>query len=132
MNSILFDSFALLRFFYREPGAEKVQELLKVASTNEVPRLISAINVGELIYIIQRRSGEQAKLQMFVKLKNLDFTILPCPNELIFRAAELKARFAMSYADTFAVTSAIEHNATLVTGDPEFRQVEHLVKILWV
>jgi ribonuclease VapC len=132
MDSILFDSFALLRFFYREPGAEKVQELLKAASKNEVPRLISAINVGELIYIIQRRSGEQAKLQMFVKLKNLDFTILPCPNELIFRAAELKARFAMSYADTFAIASAIEHGATIVTGDPEFRQVEHLVKILWV
>lgn len=132
MNSILFDSFAMLRFFYQEPGAEKVRELLKEASRNDVPRLISAINVGELIYIVQRRSGEQAKLQMLVKLKNLELTILPCPNELIFRAAELKARFAMSYADTFAVASAIEHGATLVTGDPEFRQVEQLVKIIWV
>jgi ribonuclease VapC len=97
-----------------------------------VPRLISAINVGELIYIVQRRSGEEAKLQMLVKLNSLGLTILPCPNELIFRAAELKARFAMSYADTFAVASAMEHNATLVTGDPEFRQVGQLVKILWV
>jgi len=132
MNSILFDSFALLRFFYHEPGAEKVRELLNDAVNNDIPRLISAINVGELIYIIQRRSGEQAKLQMFVKLKKLNFTIIPCPNELIFRAAELKARFAMSYADTFAVASAIEHGASLVTGDPEFRQVEHLVKIVWV
>jgi predicted nucleic acid-binding protein len=132
MSSILFDSFALLRFFYQEAGSEKVAELLKEATRNEAPLLISAINVGELIYIVQRRSGEQAKLQMLVKLKSLDFTILPCPNELIFRAAEWKARFAMSYADTFAVASAIEHNATLVTGDPEFRQVEQLVKILWV
>lgn len=132
MNSILFDSFALLRFFYQEPGAEQVRELLKEAARNDMPRLISAINVGELIYIVQRRSGEQAKLQMLVKLNSLGLTILPCPNELIFRAAELKARFAMSYADTFAVASAIEHNATVVTGDPEFRQVEHLVKILWV
>lgn len=132
MSSILFDSFALLRFFYQEAGSEKVAGLLKEATRNETPLLISAINVGELIYIVQRRSGEQAKLQMLVKLKSLDFTILPCPNELIFRAAELKARFAMSYADTFAVVSAIEHNATLVTGDPEFRHVEHLVKILWV
>ena len=58
--------------------------------------------------------------------------ILPVPNDLIFQAAELKARFAMSYADTFAVASAMEHNATLVTGDPEFRQVEQLIKILWI
>lgn len=51
---------------------------------------------------------------------------------LVFSAAELKARFAMSYADTCAVASAIEQNATLVTGDPEFRQVENLVRILWI
>jgi len=132
MNSILFDSIAMLRFFYQETGAETVRDLLKETTNSDVPRLISAINVGELIYIIQRRSGETAKLQMLVNLKSLGFTILPCPNELIFRAAELKARFPMSYADTFAVASAIEHHATLVTGDPEFRQVEHLVKILWV
>jgi len=132
MNSILFDSFAMLRFFYQEPGAGRVRELLKEAMQNEVPRLISAINVGEIIYIVQRRSGEKTKLQTLVKLKSLGFTILTCPNELIFRAAELKARFAISYADAFAVASAIEYNATVVTGDPEFRQVEHLVKILWV
>ena len=132
MNSILFDSFAMLRFFYQEPGAERVRELLKEAMQNEVPRLISAINVGEIIYIVQRRSGEKTKLQTLVKLKSLGFTILTCPNELIFKAAELKARFAISYADAFAVASAIEYNATVVTGDPEFRQVEHLVKILWV
>ena len=132
MNSILFDSFALIRFFYQETGNEKVRNILNEATENDAPRLISAINVGELIYIIRRRSGEEAKLQMLVKLKSLGFTILPCPNDLIFRAAELKARYPMSYADTFAAASAIEHKATLVTGDPEFRQVEHLVKILWV
>jgi ribonuclease VapC len=132
MSSLLFDSFAMLRFFYLEPGAERVRELLKEATKNETPRLISAINVGELIYIVQRRSGEQAKLQILVKLESLGLTTLPCPNELIFRAAELKARFAMSYADAFAVASAIEHGATVVTGDPEFKQVEHLVRIIWI
>ena len=132
MNSVIFDSFAMARYFFQEPGHEKVREILKETIKNNAPRLISAINVGELIYIVQRRSGEKAKLQMLVKLKSLDFTILSCPNELIFQAAELKGRFAMSYADTFVVASAIEHGATIVTGDPEFRQVEHLIRILWV
>jgi ribonuclease VapC len=132
MNSIVFDSFALLRFFYQEPGAEKVQALLNEALKSKTQLLISVINVGELIDIVQRRSGEQAKLQMLVKLESLGFATLPCPNRLIFQAAEIKARFAMSYADTFVVASALEHGAPLVTGDPEFRLVEHLVKILWV
>jgi len=62
----------------------------------------------------------------------MGLNILPCPNDLIFRAAELKARFPISYADASALASAIEHAATLVTGDPEFKHVEHLVKITWV
>lgn len=132
MNSLIFDSFAMLRYFYQEAGHEQVREILKEAKGNETPRLISAINVGELIYIVRRRSGEEAKLQMLVKLKSLDFAILPCPNDLIFQAAELKARYPMTYADTFVVASALAHGAAVVTGDPEFRNVEHLVRIIWV
>ena len=132
MNDLLFDSFALLRFFYREPGAEKVRRLLEESLGNGRARLINAINVGELIHITQRRFGDQTKLRMLMHLQSLEFTILPCPDDLIFRAAELKARYPISYADAFALASAIEHAAGLVTGDQEFRQVEHLAKIIWV
>jgi len=132
VNNLLFDSFALFRFFYREPGAEKVKSLLEESLKAGQARLINAINVGELIYITQRRFGEQAKLQMLMHLQSLEINILPCPNDLIFRAAELKARYPISYADAFALASAMEHGADLVTGDPEFRQVEHLVKVIWI
>jgi ribonuclease VapC len=94
--------------------------------------LINAINVGEIIYITQRRFGEQKKLEVFLHIRRMGMKILPCPNDLIFRAAELKARYPISYADAFALASTIEHAATLVTGDPEFKHVEHMVKIVWV
>ena len=71
-------------------------------------------------------------MQVFIALQQMGIVILPCPENLVYRAAELKAVYAMSYADTFAVASAMEHKACLVSGDPEFRQVEHLVKIEWV
>lgn len=48
-----------------------------------------------------RRFGEQVTLQMLMHLHALDFTILPCPNGLIFRAAELKARNPITCAGTF-------------------------------
>lgn len=41
-------------------------------------------------------------------------------------------RYPISYADAFALATALEQNAALVTGDQEFRQVEHLVKVVWV
>lgn len=132
MNKLLFDTFALLRFFQKEPGGDKVRELLQQADSENTPRLINAINAGELVYITQRRFGAQKKLEILAHIHRMGFTILPCPNDLIFRAAEFKARYPISYADAFALASAIEYSADLVTGDPEFRQAEHLVKIIWV
>ena len=46
------------------------------------------------------------------------------PEELVRRAAELKARHAIAYADAFAVTTALEFEATLLTGDPEIEPLE--------
>lgn len=132
MNNYLLDSFALLRFIQKEPGNEPVKAILDDARIGKACAMLNVINMGEIIYTVQRRFGLQAKLDVVKNIALLDIAILPAPNDLVYRAAELKARFSMSYADIFAVASAIEHDATLVTGDPEFRQVEKLVKILWI
>jgi ribonuclease VapC len=71
-------------------------------------------------------------LEVLANIERLSFTILPLPNSLIFQAAEYKAEYALSYADCFALASAVEHKATLVTGDPEFKKVEHLVDVVWI
>jgi len=132
VNNYLLDSFALLRFIQKEPGNESVKAILQDVQTGTACAMLNVINMGEIIYTVQRRFGLQFKLEVVMNISRLGIVILPATNDLVFRAAEFKARFAMSYADTFAVASAIEHNATLLTGDPEFRQVEELVKILWV
>lgn len=132
MNNYLLDSFAILRFIQKEPGNEAVKEILEDVRIGKACAMLNVINMGEVIYSVQRRFGLQFKLNVVMNINRLGIVILPAPNDLVFRAAELKARFAMSYADTFAAASAMEHNATLVTGDPEFRQVEHLVRILWI
>jgi predicted nucleic acid-binding protein len=132
VNNYLLDSFALLRFIQKEPGNEPVKAILENAQIGKAYAMLNVINMGEVIYTVQRRFGLQFKLEVVMNINRLGIVILPATNDLVFRAAELKARFAMSYADTFAVASAIEHNATLVTGDPEFRQVEDLVKVLWI
>jgi hypothetical protein len=40
------------------------------------------------------------------------------------QAAELKANHAIAYADAFAVATALEFQATLLTGDPEIKPLE--------
>lgn len=132
MNNYLLDSFALLRFIQKEPGNEPVKAILEDVQRGKACAMLNVINMGEVIYTVQRRFGLHYKLDVVMNIGRLGIVILSAPNDLVFRAAELKAQFAMSYADAFVVASAMEHNATVVTGDPEFRQVEALVKILWI
>ncbi|SPF33077.1 hypothetical protein SBDP1_110021 [Syntrophobacter sp. SbD1] len=53
--------------------------------------------------------------------------MVPASWDLIVSASEIKAHYALSFADCFVVASALKHDASVVTGDPEFKNVEHLV-----
>jgi ribonuclease VapC len=128
----IFDSHGLLKFFQKERGYEKVVYLLEEIRKTGTEKYINAINLGEIIYSTKKEFGDQKKLEVLANVERLSFTILPIPNHLIFQAAEYKAQYALSYADCFALASAVEHKAILVTGDREFKKVEHLVGIVWI
>jgi len=129
---LIFDSHALLKFFQKEKGYEKVAQLLEQIKKTGASKYINAINLGEIIYSTKKEFGDQKKLEVLANIERLNFTILSIPNNLIFQAAEYKAQYAISYADCFALASAVEQKAILVTGDPEFKKVEHLVDIVWI
>lgn len=131
-RSFIFDSHALLKFFQKEKGYEKIDNLLREIDKIKAVKFINAINLGEVIYSVKREFGDQKKLETLANIERLNFTILPVPNSLIFQAAEYKAQYSISYADCFALASAIERKAAIVTGDSEFKKVEHLAGIVWV
>ena len=128
----IFDSYALLKLFQKEKGYQKVVQLLEEIRKSGAMKYLNAINLGEIIYSTKREFGDQKKLEVLANIERLNVTILPIPNNLIFEAAEYKAQYNVSYADCFALASAVQHKAILVTGDPEFKKVEHLVEIVWV
>jgi len=128
----IFDSYALLKLFQQEKGYEKVVQLLEEARKSGATKYLNAINLGEIVYSTKREFGDQKKLEVLANIERLNFTILPISNNLIFQAAEHKAQYNISYADCFALASALEYKAILVTGDPEFKKVEHLVEIVWI
>lgn len=128
----IFDSHALLKFFQKEKDYEKVIHLLEEIKRSGVTKYINAINLGEIIYATKREFGDQKKLEVLANIERLNFTILPIPNSLIFQEAEYKAEYNISYADCFILASAVELKATIITGDPEFKKVEHLVNIIWI
>lgn len=131
-KTYIFDSYALLKLFQQEEGHVKIGELLRALRHGGGRALISAINYGEIIYITKRMFGDQKKIECLAAIERLGIEVLPVPNELIFKAAEYKADFSISYADCFALASALENKASIVTGDPEFKKVEHLIHVIWV
>jgi ribonuclease VapC len=131
-SSYLFDSHALLAFFQKEKGAEVVARILQGAEKQRLDRLICVINLGEIIYMTKRRFGDQKKVEILGRVHQLGFKILPVPEPLVYKAAEFKAEYPISYADCFALACALEHSAILVTGDPEFKKVGHLISIEWI
>ncbi|MBM4276586.1 MAG: type II toxin-antitoxin system VapC family toxin [Deltaproteobacteria bacterium] len=128
----VFDSFALLKFFQKEKGYEKIGQLLEEIKKSGGIKYINAVNLGEIIYSTKREFGDQKKIEVLANIERLTFVVLPVPNILIFQAAEYKAQYGISYADCFVLASAVEHNAKIVTGDPEFKKVKHLVEVVWV
>jgi predicted nucleic acid-binding protein len=128
----LFDSHALLAFFQNEEGAEIVAEILQRAMEKGLDRLICVINLGEIIYVTKRRFGDSKKLEVLARVHQLGLKVLPVPENLVFKAAEIKAQYPISYADCFALACAIEHSARVVTGDPDFKKIAHLVSIDWI
>ena len=132
MAAYLFDSYALLAFFQREQGSEIVERILRQSHQQSHDLFICMINLGEIIYLSKRRFGDEKKIEALSHIYRLGFKVLSIPDSLVFQAAELKAQYNLSYADCFALACAINQPAVLVTGDPEFKTVSHLVAIEWI
>jgi predicted nucleic acid-binding protein len=80
--------------------------------------LMSWLNAGEVAYIIERREGK-AEAEVVVEFLRRRLA-LDLPNEdRVLAAAAIKAAHTISFADAFAVATAIAYDAVLLTGDPD-------------
>lgn len=126
------DSFALIAFLGKESGFGKVRTLLHDARVSNRPLLMNEINIGEVYYLTAKEQS-LAKAEEFLQLlEALPIRALSNTFSQVLDAARLKAQFPVSYADAFAVATAIREGARLVTGDREFQSVAHLVEIQWI
>jgi predicted nucleic acid-binding protein len=124
MKRIVFDSFALIALFRQEKGYEIIRDLLVKTGTDENEAFMSAINVGEVYYMIARKSNVKNAGVAIAAIRQMPIQILEPDLDTCIRAAEIKAKYSLSYADAFAATLTINKKAVLITGDPEFRSLE--------
>jgi len=126
------DSFALIAYFRDEPGAEAVENMLVAAGKKDVPLHMTDVNYAEVKYSIVKKDGADAWGEAAKILQGLPIEFHPTNRSLADLAADYKARFKMSLADAFAAALAKEKKAELITGDPEFKELEKEIKIHWL
>jgi predicted nucleic acid-binding protein len=131
-STFVLDTFALLAYLQDEPGAARVETLLENASREKCRLFVSIINLGEMLYIIERRNGVAVAQDALALIRQLPIEILPADEQMVFAAAHIKASHALSYADAFAVAAAAHEGAVILTSDPEFKSIESLAAIEWL
>ena len=132
MQSFVLDAFALIAHFEAELGGEKVTRLLKDAGDGEISLAMSMMNVGEMVYIVSREQGIDKAKTVLADLQAFPIAFYDATEERILAAAWLKAKYPISYADAFAASLAIELNASLVTGDSEFKTFKEKLSLFWL
>ncbi len=120
MKKIVFDSYALIALFRQEEGHELVRDLLVKMANDESEGYITAVNVGEIYYMISRKSNTKNAETAIAAVRQMPIHIVDADLKLCMEAAAIKAKYSLSYADAFAAALAINKKAVLITGDKEF------------
>lgn len=132
INTYVLDAFALIGFFKGEPGIEDAMEdLFRRGTKNEVKLVAATVNIGELYYKTIREFGMRRASEVMLQFEEYVVEIVPVDELLALAAAEIKGTIRISYADCVAAALTQRLGATLVTGDPDFRQIPDL-QIEWL
>ena len=127
--AFVLDTFAMLAYLQGESNGVRVRGTFQSGRQNVY---MSLINVGEVLYITERKQGIRKAQEVLASIRQLPINLLPVDEQTIFAAAHIKANYTVSYADSFAIVAAQTVGGTLITGDPEFGAVEELVSIEWL
>ena len=146
-EQIILDSWAILAWLQGEPAGAVVRDLFNWAEGDEAsgervreclgvvlssPKLfVSIINLGEVFYILGRRREDREARETVEEVKASAIEVVPVSERLVFEAASLKIKYPIAYADAFALATAIAKGGSLITGDPELKDLKEAT-ILWI
>lgn len=129
------DSYALIGYLENEPFAGRIEKYLNQARRAEASLYLHALQLGEVYYIALREQGQNTADLAYARIKAFPLTFIDkIDEELLLKAASLKAGYPISYADSFAAALAKIHNCALLTGDPELKvlEKESIISIVWL
>jgi PIN domain nuclease of toxin-antitoxin system len=135
-NNYVLDACALIALLDKEPGYEEIGHLLLRAELDELSVCINIVNLLEVYYDRIKISNMERANRFLEIIYNSSIEILEQQNkEIVRNAGKLKASYKISLADSFALSTAICKEATLITADHhEFDKIEQNedIHFLWI
>ena len=127
------DASALLVYLAKEPAYDKVKDLFVKAAGSERKLLMTALNMGEVYYILAKDHGseEAGKVYQFV-IETFPIEFVPADLSLTQQAVLYKINYKLPFVDSFTAALAKLRKAELVTADKDFKALEGEIKIVWV
>jgi len=132
MKKYVIDSYAMIAFFEDESGAGEVAEILNALINQKAKGFMSVINWGEIFYCTLSVQGLEEAEYVLTQFNTYPIQILEADQSLTYEAAKLKARYKIAYANCCAAALSLRLKAPVVTGDPEFKQLENEIPIQWI
>lgn len=128
--SYLLDTSAILAFYQDEPGASTIEDLFEKREKGLLRIYVSFISLFEILYLTISREGSEKAFSLLFQVRNLQMDEVWPDEELLWKAAEIKARGGLSVADALIAASALAKEAILLHKDSEFHSLEPNVRTL--
>lgn len=93
---------------------------------------MNEINLGDVLYQIGKKEGLEIAEERISEIRMLTINWIIPDRKMIFDAANFKAKFPISYADGFVAATCVRCEGAVLTGDPEFKNLEEEIKIEWL
>jgi predicted nucleic acid-binding protein len=120
----LIDSWAWVEYFKGSESGEKVRKYIE----GDEIALISVINIAEVYRWILKFYGEKVAKEKTGVMKDRCF-VIPVDEEIAIMAAKIKHKEKMGLGDAIIYATAKKENATIITGDSDFKEKDDVIFI---
>jgi predicted nucleic acid-binding protein len=118
MEQFVLDTSAIISFFRKEAGAEKVKALFADAALSKNNLIMHNASVAEFYYDLLYTYTEQESFSIVERLNFYPITFIHTISlDLIKQIGYFKSRYKISFADSFVLATAILNDASVVTSD---------------
>ena len=88
---------------------------------------MSTINVSEIyLFLLRNKPSDAEKLIKFVLTSSF---VIPIDSPIALKAAKIKYDKKIGMADAIVIATAEENNATILTGDDDFKNMKNVIYI---